>query len=45
MYIGMMRPTGSQTTSVTGASLEDVQQQLEQQRPDGFELVNSPAEM
>ena len=45
MYIGMIRPTGSQTTSVTGASLEDVQQQLERQRPDGFELVNSPAEM
>ena len=45
MLIGMIRPRGSQTTDVTGPSLEDVQQQLEALRPDGYELVNAPAEM
>lgn len=45
MLIGMIRPRGSQTVDVTGPSLEDVQQQLEAIRPDGFELVNAPAEM
>lgn len=45
MYIGMIRPRGAQTTDVTGPSLEDVQEQLEALRPEGFELVNAPAEM
>lgn len=33
------------STEVTGVSLEDVQAQLEAQRPAGYELVNAPAEM
>ncbi|GAA1147808.1 hypothetical protein GCM10009651_35660 [Microbacterium natoriense] len=45
MLVGMIRPRGVQTVEVTGPSLEDVQSQLEALRPDGFELVNSPAEM
>jgi len=45
MLIGMIRPRGATSTDVTGTSLEDVQQQLEAQRPEGYELVNSPAEM
>lgn len=45
MYIGMIRPTGTASTEVTGETLEDVQVQLEAQRPDGYELVNAPAEM
>ncbi|MFF3029160.1 hypothetical protein [Microbacterium sp. NPDC057944] len=45
MLVGMIRPRGQQTTDVTGPSLEDVQQQLEALRPDGYELVNAPAEM
>lgn len=45
MLIGMIRPRGTSSTAVTGTSLEDVQEQLEALRPDGFELVNAPAEM
>lgn len=45
MLIGMIRPRGTTSTEVTGTSLEDVQTQLEAQRPDGYELVNAPAEM
>ncbi len=45
MLVGMIRPKGTQTAEVTGTSLDDVQQQLEAQRPDGYELVNAPAEM
>lgn len=45
MLIGMIRPRGTKSTEVTGTSLEDVQTQLGAQRPDGYELVNAPAEM
>lgn len=45
MLIGMIRPRGATSTEVTGTSLEDVQAQLEAQRPEGYELMNAPAEM
>ncbi|GAT73558.1 hypothetical protein MHM582_2052 [Microbacterium sp. HM58-2] len=45
MLIGMIRPRGAQTAEVTGTSLDDVQKQLDALRPDGYELVNAPAEM
>lgn len=45
MYIGMIRPIGSYTVEVTGTTLEDVQEQLEQQRKPGYELTVAPAEM
>lgn len=45
MLIGMIRPRGTQTADVTGTSLEDVQQQLGELAPAGYELVNAPATM
>lgn len=43
MYTGMMRPKGTYTIDVIGDSLEHIQELLEAERKDGYELVNSPA--
>lgn len=40
-----MRPVETTSVAVEGASLEDIQTQLEAHRPAGFDLISSPVEM
>ena len=45
MLIGLKRPVETTSVAVEGASLEEIQTQLDAHRPAGFDLISSPVEM
>jgi len=45
MLIAMIRPLETSTADVTGTTLEDVIEKLEEHRQPGFDLVSAPVRM